>query len=344
MMIIRLIALVFMLVVAVFALRRLGDGFAEMGKKANHVEAFRYAPVLDEPGTPPSPVRPKGAAVAHLPRTASSVRDAAVRAMSAQDAAACLAGAKPEAPCLRALAERDRPAANAAAKALVDKPDALGVLARSLLAYADRAALIAALTGSGCEREPPSGSVLTLLDLVEGSPCALGFDPESGRLPNRHGELLTTLASLAARELMGPPEVVFDESEPPNGAAPYALRAWSNDRRFTAQARNFDGWYDVDAVLGLLNELARRLGKSQRWILVHMSGHDALVVSANGPWLQDVVTRGLLPSESGNERVEKAVGLEHVIVERHEAGLKQARTSPESENEGPALAPRTSIR
>jgi hypothetical protein len=331
MMIIRLIALVFMLVVAVFALRRLADGFGEMGKKASEFEAFRYAHVLDEPGTPPATLVPVGAQAASRAPSPSAPVEApgpTAPSLSAAAAQACLAGAKPEAPCLQALATWDRPAANAAAKGLVDKPGPLGVLARSLVAYADRTALEAAMAGSGCERPSSTGDALTLLDLLEGTPCIHGFDPETGRSPNRHDELLRTLADLGGRELRAPVEVLFEESPPPNDVAPYALRAWADGRRYTAQAQNLGDWYDVDAVLGLLNEVARRLGKAQRWVMVSADGNYAEVVSANGPWLQDVIRRGLLPVESGSERIAEAMGHEQVVLERLEAGSGDAGSSP----------------
>lgn len=327
MMIIRLVALVFMLIVGVMALRQFADFFGAMGKNTIDPEVLRYASVLEEPGSPPASLRSGATSTASVApltsRTSASptppvvvASPATPPALSVQAARDCLAGPTPEAHCLRALSKHDRAAASTAATGLVDRPSSLGLVARSLVAYPDRAALVAALADSGCAPPARPGDALTLLDLLETSTCAHALDPKTSRFPNRHDQLLVTLAGLGARELTSPPEVLFEESPPPNDGAPYALRAYANGRRFTAQAQNFDAWYDVDAAVGLLNEVARRLGKTQRWVVARADGDDVLIVAARGPWLQGVVSRGLMPLESGSERIAEAVGHEQVNIER----------------------------
>ncbi len=77
-----------------------------------------------------------------------------------------------------------------------------------------------------------------------------GFDVETGMFPNGHDSLLRNLARLVSPAL---DNAIFEEIAPPDDDGPYELRAYLNGKRYRIRAENLGDWYDVAAVLQLLD-------------------------------------------------------------------------------------------
>jgi hypothetical protein len=111
------------------------------------------------------------------------------------------------------------------------------------------------------------------------------FDVETGTFPNRHDTLLRELADYAGDALE---DVQFSQQLPRgakpdegiDGVGPYVLRARTARHVLEVAAANHDDWYDVEAVLGLLNTLLRLQQSSLRYVLAAADGQTAYVLCA----------------------------------------------------------------
>jgi hypothetical protein len=248
---------------------------------------------------------------------------------------------------LRALATRDWAAAHALAATLesgpATEPD-LTDLVRSLRRFASRAEVEAAVRPVGTLRAAAGPeSWITPAELLAERGSAHWFDVETGMYPNEHDGLLAELAALA-----GPPlsEVVFAELAPPlEGAADptswaadvvvtdggevlrppdaggsYRLFAWTGTERFEVAAQDLGDWYDLGAVLGLLNTLARALGQEVRYVTLPTGDQTAIVLAAPGPALQAAVADGLLRLEGAGAAEAEGKAFEQEVFRKIEAG------------------------
>jgi hypothetical protein len=127
------------------------------------------------------------------------------------------------------------------------------------------------------------------------------YEPE---FPVRHDDLLASLAWTARPELQG---VVFEEVAPPwdeehlEGNGDYTLRAYLDAERFSVTARNLEPYWDLGAVLALLNEVLAARGSSTRFAVKDSLSPVAVVLMGPGPALSEAHALGLLrlgdPSE-----------------------------------------------
>jgi hypothetical protein len=166
--------------------------------------------------------------------------------------------------CMNQLVEIDRAAAVAAGKQAAAAEPRIAMLVRSLEKFPSVAAVDSELTRLGFKLDKPrSGeeqrveSPVTVEDVLFGRGRTHWFDAETGMFPNEHDELLAELAALTAPALDG---VVFEEIPPSEadddrGAGNYLLRAYLGGKRYTLEAENHGDWYDVEAVIGLVNAL-----------------------------------------------------------------------------------------
>lgn len=104
------------------------------------------------------------------------------------------------------------------------------------------------------------------------------FDVETGQFPNAHDSLLRELAALVRPSLNG---VVFEEIAPEDDEGPYQLLAYADGMIYRTRAENQGDWYDVDAVLRLLDALLQAR-KSQDRFLALETGDQTLIV-VGGP-------------------------------------------------------------
>jgi hypothetical protein len=134
------------------------------------------------------------------------------------------------------------------------------------------------------------------------------FDVETGMFPNEHDELLARLSVLAKPVLN---DVVFEEIPPLNADGDederrgYQLHAYTGGKRYWVAAQNNGDWYDVDAVVGLLNALLVAKHSDTRMVLLPTGDQTAIVLAAPKPALLAASKAGLIEF-AGASDAEKA--------------------------------------
>lgn len=237
---------------------------------------------------------------------------------------ACAEGVEPEArECLLDLAAADRPAAVAVARAWVttDSEGPENELARALAHFETDAALRSYLAELQLlpADAPVEGPGPTPLEVLLAGGRVSWFDTETGEFPNHHDALLVELALLSPGVLEG---VTFEErlagspggvavgedliadsvdgewGEEPEGS--YLLRAYDGSTAYELDAENLGDWYDVDAVVGLLNALAVARGSDVRWLILETGDQTAYVVAGPRAGLERAIDDGWLePAGTG---------------------------------------------
>lgn len=235
--------------------------------------------------------------------------------------------------CLKALARADRPAAVRQARALLSggiKRDTglmLGPLARTLVAFPEEGQLkgylarLGVLSGAGAG--VPIDQPLTADEYLRLQGRLYDFDVETGTFPNGHNWLLEHLAALADSGLKS---ATFEETpptDPDDEEQPYLLTGRLDGRTWQLQAANYGDWYDVTAVLALLNRMATEGGYPERFITLDTGDQSALVVAVNQTALRELVTRGLF--ELADAERARALGHEFEAGQRRVVRAGHAR-------------------
>jgi hypothetical protein len=222
--------------------------------------------------------------------------------------------------CLEHLALIDRARAVQAAATIVagaDDPDT-GELLATLARWPDAAQLDARLRAAGLDAGAADGGAsdatlgLTVRGRLQGTSRLHSFDAETGSYPNEHDSLLRALARLASprfpptvfQEMTGQPgkQVTVDSEEyPDDDAGPYTLVAYTGGQRLQTTAANYGDWYDVTAVLGLLNVIARDAGLETRFASLATTDQIAHVVALPERALRGLADAGLLLFDGGDE-------------------------------------------
>ncbi|MEA5123617.1 hypothetical protein [Xanthomonas floridensis] len=139
-----------------------------------------------------------------------------------------------------------------------------------------------------------------------------GFDAETGQFPNAHDSLLRTLAPLVQPALDG---AVFEEQAPDQESGPYRLVAYLDGKRYHMLARNLDDWYDIDAVLRLLNAMLADRARAERFASLHTNDQIAWVVGAPQSALQAAFKAGVLqPGDAGGAE-QQGKAFEHAVMQ-----------------------------
>lgn len=193
--------------------------------------------------------------------------------------------------CLRRLALIDR----ALARDLAESFDAgdfppMRALLQTLQQHADAATLGAQMLAMGLIAEAHAEAI-TPLEQLFADGRALQFNTETGIYPNEHDSLLRRLSALAPSVLEG---TVFAEEVSAAVDGPYELLAWRRAQRWAAHARNLGDHYDVQAVVGTLNSLARAAESSVRWVALASDDANAVVVAAPANVLRSAIDAGLI--------------------------------------------------
>lgn len=225
---------------------------------------------------------------------------------SVADAEACLARGETDsydlAECLTFLARKDRARAVAAARKLASDPrvkDRLAEVVHALDRFPAEGALRARLAELGLlgSRTPPSDEApQTTAEWLRATGRSTSFDVETGMFPNQHDSLLrTTLAPLTGDALAG---VVFGETPPrDHDGGSYVLQAWMDGWRYSASAENLGDWYDVGAVLGLMNHLLAERGRDLRCLTLPTGDQTTTVACGPAAGLKAALREGLLASD-----------------------------------------------
>lgn len=197
-------------------------------------------------------------------------------------------GASPD-HCITRLAALDRAAAAKLAARLtadVDEDPALAAVITTLAAFPADGALERELATLGFTpapgAAPATAPALTAEDVLTAYGRVTGFDTETGQWPNEHDGLLAELALLARPAFDG---VIFEEVTPPDpdSDGPYQLRAYADGLRHEVTAENLGDWYDLEAVIGLLNALAIDRKQDVRFVVLPTGDQTATVLA--GPRL-----------------------------------------------------------
>jgi hypothetical protein len=134
------------------------------------------------------------------------------------------------------------------------------------------------------------------------------FDVETGMFPNYHDSLMRNLAMLVSPALDG---VVFEETAPAMDdaeTAPYRLTVYTAGKRLRAEARNLGDWYDVEAVVNLMNAASKENGSDVRFIPLPTGDQTLIILGAPGPAIDRAIQAKLI--QTGNAGEAERVGKE----------------------------------
>ena len=206
--------------------------------------------------------------------------------------------------CLQQLAMTDRESATLQARVLkswdiVETQDnALSVLIRVLDRFESDEELGSYLTqngalgGTGAFDDNEDAPGLLPQSFFEARGRVVWFDVETGVFPNNHDWLLAEIAekspALADTEFTEIAPEDYDSEEP------YTVRAKLNDKTYELQAENYGDWYDVSAVLNMLNMLSIDQGFDDRFVVLPTGDQTAYVMAIDKGALKTLVDDGLM--------------------------------------------------
>ncbi|MBL0028335.1 MAG: hypothetical protein IPO95_04350 [Rhodanobacteraceae bacterium] len=174
-------------------------------------------------------------------------------------------------------------------------------------ATADARALAARLRDLGFTRVDPDhpGDATTADDLLVEAGHGYWFDVETGTFPNEHDSLLRSLADTVRPAL---DDVVFEEIAPDidDEDGGYVLRAYVDGQMLETAAENLGDWYDVDAVLRLLDAALLERRSDQRFVLLETMDQTATIIGGPGDVLRAALDAGLITS--GDPKAAEALG------------------------------------
>ncbi|HEY0635082.1 MAG TPA: hypothetical protein VGE00_06860 [Gammaproteobacteria bacterium] len=236
--------------------------------------------------------------------------------------------------CLRALAISQRSKAVEQARQLSSwqlKQLELRELVNTLVAFPEEGQMKAYLDQLGvliqtnaddsaaASDEPP----LTPRDYLLQQGRVYGFDVETGMFPNRHDELLAALAQLSESELRA---AKFSEIAPPDYDAedePYTLIGIIGDKRYEMTAENYGDWYDLDAVLALLNQMSNENGLADRFITLPTDDQTALVLVISTDALTSLTKQQLLTISAAELAYVHGKTAEQAVLDSIEKGATE---------------------
>ena len=141
------------------------------------------------------------------------------------------------------------------------------------------------------------------------------FDAETDQLPNEHDGLLARLAALVAPAL---DDVVFEEV-PPAGdemeSGACRLCAYVRGKLYSLPARNLGDWYDVEAVLNLMNATAKEHGSKARFVGLASQDQTMAVVGAPAGAIARAIQGGLIEIGATGEAEKAGKSFEQQVVE-----------------------------
>lgn len=230
--------------------------------------------------------------------------------------------------CLRELAYNDWPRARSEAThiatwgiATADLDELIATLTRYDSAAAVRTALEARglLNGKGrpsvLEYYGEDWKPLTGSDWLIKSGNQFSFDAETGTHPNNHDALLYELAELFGDTFE---DATFAETAPHwDSEEPYQLYATLGDRKWERQAENYGDWYDVSAVLDLVNEMAADLGTRDRIMPLETGDQTVTVIVGPGQSLVSAAAEGLIRPAGATSSRERGKAFEEEILRRY---------------------------
>lgn len=233
--------------------------------------------------------------------------------------------------CLRELAYEDWPRASAESKHIAGWSlgnVGLREVTDSLTGFESVEALGADLEARGLlggtgaeyfdEDTDENWQPVTVNDWLRKSGYWYDFDAETGTYPNNHHYLLGALAALFGETLDG---AVFVEIAPEDWESedPYQLRATLGERSWEREAANYGDWYDVRAVLDMLNEMAADIGASKRVMPLRTFDQTVTVIVGPGEALVAAANDGLIDPAVAEDSMDRGEAFEDEV--RRQLGL-----------------------
>jgi hypothetical protein len=161
------------------------------------------------------------------------------------------------------------------------------------------------------------------LEILAAARYLHAFDVETGVFPNAHDSLMRELAALSGVDLTA---ALFDEIPPVlsemrpvfDGDAveetgPYRLSVYLGGKQYFIDARNLGDWYDLNAVLALMNAVLTDRQSTTRLFTLYTDGQTAIVIAATPDAFGKAVAAGLIEggdpgaAEAGGKAYEDAV-------------------------------------
>jgi hypothetical protein len=234
--------------------------------------------------------------------------------------------------CLERLATLDRPSAvRTSNEASLPKSDDYGLveLANALRKFPKAEDLERHLRGLGFTARSQGrvlddaldyfeskghDTVLTSADVLVKDGRLHWFDVETGMFPNEHDALLFELAEIAAPVL---DDALFEEIPPDEESdKAYVLRAYLDGRCYEIAAENFGDWYDVDAVLKLLQALLEARRSPVRFESLATGDQTARVIAGPKRAIATLAADGLLITGAAAVAMRVGKEFEEEVIQR----------------------------
>ena len=146
------------------------------------------------------------------------------------------------------------------------------------------------------------------------------FDAETGMIPCHHDRLILQFAE-ASNGQFSPqwPIQFWHQQNEEDYNAPYTVQFVYKDRVFRIGAENYGDWYDVDAVVRLINFVLETCGQSQRFITLDSDGQIAAFVFANPTVFLPIAEKYRLPlSDDPSKAMREGLEFEKQVLDRLE--------------------------
>lgn len=140
-----------------------------------------------------------------------------------------------------------------------------------------------------------------------------GFDVETGMFPNGHDSLLRNLATLTSTALG---TAVFEEIAPPNYDGPYELRAYRNGKRYRITAENHGDWYDVAAVLELLDFMLADQKAPYKLLPLPTEGQTLIIIGGPSSAIDQALKANLIRRGDVGRAEQLGKGYESQVMEK----------------------------
>ena len=133
---------------------------------------------------------------------------------------------------------------------------------------------------------------LTAADYISEMGNIYWFDVETGTFPNDHHHLLANIAALS--DMQGAAFMETPPAEDEMESASYRITAQFNGKDYQQIAENYGDWYDVEAVLMLLNRIAVDNPLESRFVTLLTGDQTAIVWVIDNNKLDRLQKEGLI--------------------------------------------------
>ncbi len=166
-----------------------------------------------------------------------------------------------------------------------------------LIEYLNRLKL---LSGKGAYGDYDQTPALTVDSFLLSYGRVYWFDVETGMFPNEHHFLLHAIARLSP-DFKGVKFVEIAPKDYNDDKTPYQLSASLKRKSYQQTAENFGDWYDLSAVITLLNTMAKASESKDRFVSLPTGDQTAIVMVIEKKSLQTLIDDGLMIISDHNQ-------------------------------------------